>query len=84
MFNMFLMKHFYSFFLLSLIWGWGTNSANAQYLRVKFQNGTEEIKEINSLENLNFPDDLLQINYINGSVDSYELSSIKTFTYVVD
>lgn len=75
------MKKLYICLTFLIFFGLGTNNANAQYLRVKFQNGTEETREINLLKNLKFPDNLLQIKYINGTADSYELSSISTLYF---
>ena len=72
------MKKFYLCLIFLLIFGWGINSVNAQYLRVKFQDGTEETQEISLLQDLQFPDNLLQITFLSGSVESYDLSSIST------
>lgn len=72
------MKKFYVCLTFLLFFGWGINNANAQYLRVKFQDGTEETQEISLLQDLQFPDNLLQITFLSGSVESYNLSLIST------
>lgn len=60
--------------------GW-INELDAQYLIVKFQDGTEETSEISLLQNLSFPDNLLKVNYYSGLTDSYELSSVRTIYF---
>lgn len=75
------MKKFYLLILLILIGGWGIKKANAQYLVVKLQDGTTETTELNTLQSLKFPDNLLQLNFTSGSVQSYDLSTVSTLYF---
>lgn len=68
--------NFIIFFVL--FYFWGLSGVNAQYLVVKFQDGSQETKEIGLLQNLKFPDNLLQLNYLSGSTESYDLSTVRT------
>ncbi len=61
-----------------LFYFWGLSNVNAQYLVVKFQDGSQETKEIGLLQNLKFPDNLLQLSYFSGSTESYDLSTVRT------
>lgn len=74
------MKKFYLVAFLLTGWWW-IDRANAQYLGVKFQDGTLETREIMLLENLMFPDGLFQVTFINGSTESYDLSTVKTLYF---
>lgn len=71
------MKKFY-FLIIILISGWAGNTVKAQYLILKFQDGTEETREISLLQSLQFPENLLQINFLSGSAETYDLSTIST------
>jgi len=72
------MKKICLFLLFGLLLVFGLKDASAQYLRIKFQDGTEEINETDLLQSLKFPDNLLQINFLSGVTESYELSTVKT------
>ncbi len=75
------MKKFYLLIVLIVMGGWGIQNANAQYLVVKLQDGTTESTELSVLQNLTFPDNLLQLNFASGLDESYNLSTVSTLYF---
>ncbi len=76
------MRKFYLIVFFSLLWGWINNNASAQYFTIEFQDGTEETQDLNLLDNFKFPDNLLQVNYLSGESDSYDLSAVSTVYFL--
>jgi len=72
------MKRFYFLIILLILCSGVSTSVQAQYLIVKFQDGSEETREISLLQNLQFPENLLQINFLSSSAENYDLSTIST------
>ena len=75
------MQKIYFFVVFLIFWGWGINNVSAQYLRIKLQDGTEDTQEINLLQNLQFSDGSLQINFLSGTLTTYELSTVSTLYF---
>jgi hypothetical protein len=51
--------------------------ANAQYMTIRFHDGTENVNELNSIQKLSFMDGNLLLAFKSGSIESYGLSTVQ-------